>query len=415
MGSSLNSELPPLFVGLSGLAMVLLVVQMPMTAILLSRLLLGPFRRPPLLPQPSRVEHLGTVSIVIPTLNEAHRLEPCLTGVTHQGYEVREILVVDSRSTDGTQELVNVYQAIDPRIRLITDDPLPAGWVGRPWALNYGFYHSSIQSKWILGIDADTYPKTGLVAALVAAMEAENYDLVSLAPQFILKSAGEFWLQPALLMTLIYRFGPVGSPVSHSQRVMANGQCFMIKRDWLTQLKGYETASTSFCDDVTLARNAAQQGARVGFWDGSQLLGVRMYEGIQETWKEWGRSLDLKDAAPMAQIWWDAAFLLGVQSLPWLLVTGFWLVALLNSQPVWPWPIVLLLVVNGGLMLMRLAMQVAIAPVYDWQSSDGKWAFWLAPLADGAAVLRIVLSSLRTPTEWRGRHYDAQPGSYRGG
>jgi dolichol-phosphate mannosyltransferase len=34
--------------------------------------------------------------------------------------------------------------------------------------------------------------------------------------------------------------------------------------------------------------------------------------------------------------------------------------------------------------------------------------FWLSPLADPLAVLRIILSAIHTPTQWRGRQYGPQ-------
>ncbi|WP_263970615.1 2'-O-glycosyltransferase CruG [Leptolyngbya sp. KIOST-1] len=394
------------FPWLSAVAVLVFAVQVPMVAVLLSRLMQGPFRRSPLTPAAPTLDQLGSVSVVVPTLNEASRLRPCLEGLGRQSYELREVLVVDSRSTDGTQALVNDYQSYDPRLRLLEDDPLPQGWVGRPWALDYGFRHTAAASTWVLGIDADTQPQPGLVAALAQAMTAEGYDLVSLAPRFILKHPGECWLQPALLITLVYRFGPAGSPSGSPQRVMANGQCFMVRRSLLEQLDGYRSASASFCDDVTLARHAAALGARVGFWDGSRLLKVRMYDGMAETWREWGRSLDLKDAASRAQVWWDLAFLALVQGLPWLLVPGLWLV-----QQLWPgsWslPLRLLWGLNLGLVAVRVGMQAAIASAYDLKAAPGAWAFWLSPLADPAAVVRIGLSSLRRPTQWRGRQYSS--------
>lgn len=377
-----------------------------MVAVLLSRLMQGPFRRPPLAPERPNLALLGTVSVVVPTLNEADRIRPCLEGLIRQGYEVREILVVDSRSTDDTRSVVSAYQAHDPRLRLLEDDPLPQGWVGRPWALDYGFRQTSTASTWVLGVDADTQPQPGLVAALAKAMDREGYDLVSLAPRFILKHPGEFWLQPALLMTLVYRFGPAGSPSGSAQRVMANGQCFMVRRSLLAQLNGYQVAARSFCDDVTLARYAAARGAKVGFWDGTRLLKVRMYEGMAETWREWGRSLDLKDAAPAAQVWWDWLFLAFVQGLPWVIVPGVLAVQLLLPAA-WSLPLQLLLIVNVSLLLVRLGMQAAVASAYDRQGAPGAWAFWLSPLADLAAVARIGLSSLRRPTQWRGRRYPA--------
>ncbi len=342
--------------------------------------------------------------MVVPTLNEANRLGPCLEGLTLQSYVLREILIVDSQSTDGTQALVKTIQQQDPRLRLLSDGPLPTGWVGRPWALDYGFRHSASASTWILGIDADTRPQPGLVAALAQAMEDQGYDLVSLAPQFILKTPGEFWLQPALLITLVYRFGAAGTGPGTSQRVMANGQCFMVRRELLERLGGYQAARSSFCDDVTLARYAAAQGARVGFWDGSKLLQVRMYEGMAETWREWGRSLDLKDASPPLQLWGDWVFLVLVQGLPWLLAPS--LMALrLWAEPIWCLPLGLLLGLNLGLLGLRLGLQGAIAGAYYFDKAPGRWAFWLSPLADIAAVVRIGLSSWQRPRQWRGRQY----------
>ena len=387
---------------MSAIALTLLFLQLPAVMVLLSRLLKGPTRRRPLQPKPAKPDQTGTVSVVVPTLNEAERIGPCLEGLAQQTDAVREILVVDSRSTDGTPNLVKAAQEKDARFRLLTDDPLPPGWVGRPWALHYGYTHSSSESQWVLGIDADTQPQPGLVASLISAAETEGYDLVSLAPRFILKTPGELWLQPALLMTLVYRFGPAGAADDGAERVMANGQCFLCRRELLDRLGGYTVAKSSFCDDVTLAREAAKAGATVGFWDGSLLLKVRMYEGLQETWREWGRSLDLKDASSPLQVWSDLLFLACVQALPWLSLPV--LLGLFVASPT-------LLVkgalgLNVGLIVVRCALQFAILGSYDLSQARGKWFFWLSPLADPLAVLRIGLSSFRTPTRWRGRQYD---------
>ncbi|MEO0948799.1 MAG: glycosyltransferase family 2 protein, partial [Cyanobacteria bacterium J06641_5] len=50
---------------------------------------------------------------------------------------------------------------------------------------------------------------------------------------------------------------------------------------------------------------------------------------------------------------------------------------------------------------------LAIAGSYDRKApTSGGWLFWLSPLADPLAVLRIYLSGLRRPKSWRGRSYD---------
>ncbi|MEN9518888.1 MAG: hypothetical protein RLZZ381_1476 [Cyanobacteriota bacterium] len=376
----------------------ILISQIVATAILLSRLLKGAKRRSPLLPQPAEPDFMGTVSVVVPTLNEADRIMPCLTGLSQQSYELREAIIVDSNSQDGTPDIVKAARQNDPRLRLITDDPLPTGWVGRPWALHTGYLHISPHSKWFLGIDADTKPQPGLIASLVKVAESEGYDMVSLAPQFILQYPGEWCLQPALLMTLLFRFDSAGVDAVNSSRVMANGQCFLCRRAVLEKLDGYTSAAGSFCDDVTLARNIAAAGYKVGFFDGSKVIKVRMYEGAKETWNEWGRSLDLKDAANPAQVWGDLLFLLCVQALPLpLLLLTSYLLYLGNSYPI----VFILFSLNAFLFLLRYGMLIAIAPSY----SSSSWFFWLSPLADQLAVLRIFLSSLKKPTTWRGRSY----------
>jgi len=49
---------------------------------------------------------------------------------------------------------------------------------------------------------------------------------------------------------------------------------------------------------------------------------------------------------------------------------------------------------------------LAIALSYDTTGASGKWLFWLSPLADPLAFLRILISALNQPTQWRGRKYE---------
>jgi dolichol-phosphate mannosyltransferase len=381
--------------------LVLLVFQGVSTLILLARLWRGARRFAPLKPEWADAAMLSKVSVVVPTLNEVNRIDGMLAGITRQTYEVREILVVDSNSEDGTREKVKDMAENDPRISLLTDPPLPDGWVGRPWALHNGFLASSPDSDWILGIDADTQPQWGLIPSLLKFADNNKYDVLSLSPQFILKSAGEWWLQPALLMTLLYRFESSGVNAITPETVMANGQCFLIKRQVLEDLGGYAIASSSFCDDVTLARRAAQKGYKVGFADGAKVIKVRMYEGFWETWREWGRSLDLKDASSKVQLWSECVFLALVQGLP-LPITIFGAFSF-NCYDFLTFK--LLFALNLFLVLIRFALLSAIAPSYESNKSVGKWLFWLSPTADILAVARIFISALNKPTKWRGRLY----------
>ncbi len=383
--------------------LLLAAVQFAALFLLLSRLSRGRTRRAPVPPALAPMPD-ARVSVVLATLNEAARIGPCLEGLMRQGPELLEVLVVDSRSSDGTGDVVLAAAARDPRIRLLHDDPLPAGWVGKVWALETGLREA--RGDWMLGVDADTQPEPGMVAAVVQAATTDRYDVVSFGPRFAGMSAAERWLQPALLTTLVYRFGPAGEPSPDPDRVMANGQCFLARRELLVREGGYAPSRLSFCDDVTLARHLARRGARVGFLDGSRIISVRAYTSAAEMWREWGRSLDLKDASTPVRQWADFVFLALVQGLPIPVLLLYGLVPPFRTLPAASW----LAAISAVIFAVRLLFQYALRNSYERRGLS----FWLSPLADPAAAFRIFLSTVRTPTRWRGRSYDelaAEPGA----
>ena len=378
--------------------LLLSAIQLAALAVLLARLWPGRNRLPPVPPLIDGGAP-GAVSIVVAALNEAHRIGPCLEGLAAQGAVVREILVVDSGSHDDTAALVLAAAERDPRIHLLRDPPLPPGWVGKVWALQHGLQHAS--GEWVLGIDADTAPHAGLAAGALHAAIRHHYDAASIAPRFRMSTAAERWLQPALLVTLVYRFGAAGTDAS-GERVMANGQCVLARRSTLLGVGGYTSARASFSDDVTLARHLARTGHRVGFLDGSRLYDVRSYSSAREAWREWGRSLDLKDSTSLVRQWGDVIFLAVVQGtpVPVLITLAFlaWLRPAFSLSAAMP-----LLASSMALLAVRVLLQRALAPSY----AERGLAFWLSPLADPLAALRILVSTLRRPKSWRGRKYSA--------
>ena len=124
------------------------------------------------------------------------------------------------------------------------------------------------------------------------------------------------------------------------------------------------------------------------------------YTSARETWREWGRSLDLKDASTRARQWGDVIFLALVQGtpLPVLLAAALGQTAgHAGSRAV--------IVTSASLALVRVMLQFALAGSYERRGL----AFWLSPTADPLAALRILLSTIRRPTRWRGRRVVRAP------
>ena len=59
--------------------------------------------------------------------------------------------------------------------------------------------------------------------------------------------------------------------------------------------------------------------------------------------------------------------------------------------------------VNVALLSIRILLQFGLAGSY----AERHWTFWLSFTADPVAAVRIVLSSLKRPRQWRTRHYDS--------
>ena len=374
--------------------LILVLVQFAALWLLVVRLAPGRTRRPPVEPRAAGLTGT-TVSVIVATLNEGKRLAPCLEGLHCQGDPMIEVIVIDSRSRDQTPALVRSMAERDARFRLENDPPLPADWIGKVWALQHGLGLAT--GDWILGMDADTEAHPGMVAGAVSAAQALGYDVVSFSPQFADMTAAEQFVQPSMLLTLVYRFGAAGISDPAPETVMANGQCFLARRSTLLAHGGYEAAKLSWADDVTLARALAKRGVRVGFLEGSRLYRVRAYESVGHMWREWGRSFDLSDATTRVAQWRDVAFICLVQGMPWCVLLAFLLGAVQATAPLTlAW-----LRINQLLIVIRLLMLIALWGSYEQRSLG----FWLSPFSDPVAAWRLLLSTMRRPRDWRGRTY----------
>jgi dolichol-phosphate mannosyltransferase len=335
------------------------------------------------------------VSVIVPVLDEEHRLGPCLAGLTRQGATVREILVVDGGSDDGTDEVVETWADRDPRIRLIDARPVPAGWNGKPWGLNVGTIHSNVGSRWLLTIDADVRPQSTLVSSLLAHAARHRLGALSVATPQRVTSKREAPVHSSLLATLVYRYGIPGQVFDDPEAVQANGQCFLIERSALEAAGGFAAVARSLVEDVTLARRCVRAGVRYGFFEpevGGSLVTVEMYSNWYDALNNWSRSLPMRDRESGAN--WagrivDMVFTMGAP-VPMLALAATW-----HRMPFRS----LVVRFNVALLLIRIGTQAGMARAYVQVSAT----HWLAVLLDPIAVAILLRQARRHEHQWRGR------------
>src|SRR5438445_3754025 len=68
-------------------------------------------------------------------------------------YPDLEVIAVDDRSRDATGRILDEFAAAHPCLRVVHVAELPAGWLGKPHALQKAYEAST--GEWLLFTDAD--------------------------------------------------------------------------------------------------------------------------------------------------------------------------------------------------------------------------------------------------------------------
>jgi dolichol-phosphate mannosyltransferase len=317
----------------------------------------------------------ASITAIVPVLDEAARIAPCLSGLVRSGPEVGEILLVDGGSRDETLAIVRRFAKADPRVRAIDASPVPPGWNGKAWGLDVGLRAANPAAQWILTVDADVRPAAGLPAAMVAHANVRHVAALSVATRQLLADPLQAVLHPAMLATLIYRFGLPGREATRVGDVQANGQCFLATRALLLEHGAFGNVRASRCEDVTLAR---------------ALVAVLMHADWRETWCNWPRSLTLRDRFARFGGWPGILDVLLVQALPLPLLAALAFAHASGSAT---------FAVAAALVLMRAGVLAGAARAY----VAPPWTYWLSPLADLPVALALIAAALRRRHTWRGR------------
>ena len=329
-----------------------------------------------------------SVTAIVPVLDEALRLGPALDALCAHGPILGSILVVDGGSRDDTRAVVEHARSGDPRVRWIDASPVPPGWNGKAWGLASGLAASDETDEWIATIDADVRTSPALLDSLVAFARTARLDALSVATHQVVDDALDGMLHPALLATLVYRYGRPGAVAKTPAGVQANGQCFLARRAALAGTQAFGEARNSRCEDVTVARMLVRAGFAVGFFETAAPVTVQMYANWRETLRNWPRSLPVVDDTARIEPLWRLAEAALVQAAPLLLLAT-------GGRRLDP----RLRALNVGLLLGRLGVLVGMRAAYTRVPPT----YWLSPLLDAPAIVTLMVSLLRRRHHWRGR------------
>src|SRR5205085_1037843 len=135
------------------------------------------------LPKAKQLPTIGAnkgCSVVIAARDEEARIENTIRHLLAQTGVDLELIVVDDRSTDRTNEILRQFALEDARLRVKRVDVLPEGWLGKCHACHLAANEAT--REWVLFTDADCWLKPDVIARAINVAERERADHLTLMP-----------------------------------------------------------------------------------------------------------------------------------------------------------------------------------------------------------------------------------------
>ena len=236
-------------------------------------------------PDPRDDGPVSAVPVLVPARDEQGRVGSCVRSLVGQD-GVGRVVVLDDASQDRTADEARAAGA-----EVVPGQPLPAGWLGKPWACAQLAELAGVADVLVF-VDADVQLAPGAVAAAVRLLRRSGLDIVCAAPQQDAVTAAERLVQPLMqwswLTTLPLR---VAERSPRPSLTSAIGQFVVVRRTALERAGGFAAARGAVLDDLALVRAVKAAGGRGGVVDGSTLARCRMYDGWPALRDGYGKSL----------------------------------------------------------------------------------------------------------------------------
>ena len=221
------------------------------------------------------------ISVLIPARNEEKNIGNILTDLQKQKYSNIEIIVFNDQSTDETQKIVQAFADTDSRIKLINSEALPAGWLGK----NYACHSLSKVAKgsFLQFIDADVRLSGTIIGDVWAKTKKQKLALLSIFPEQIMKSGGE-WISVPIMNYILLSLLPLVL-VYRSKKpslAAANGQFMFFNAKIYKHFFPHKIMKSEKVEDIKIARFLKKHNLKTACLTGNKNVSCRMYRNYSE-------------------------------------------------------------------------------------------------------------------------------------
>jgi glycosyltransferase involved in cell wall biosynthesis len=229
---------------------------------------------------PAETADCPRVSVVFAARDEAEKLPAALGSMLAMDYPDFEVIAVDDRSQDGTAQILDDAAQRNPRMKVVHVRELPAGWLGKPHALEKGSERAT--GEWLLFTDADVHFAPEVLRRAMAVARRDALDHLSLLAKIDLSG---FWETVATLYFGVgFAFGvePWRVPAPESRRYMGAGYFQLVRRSAYETIGTHRRLALEVVDDMKLGKLVKLGGFRSGVAVAESLVHLRWNRGLRE-------------------------------------------------------------------------------------------------------------------------------------
>ena len=215
------------------------------------------------------------VSLIFAARDEEEKLPAALKKLD---YPALEIIAVNDRSTDRTGEILREASRRNSRLQIITVEALPAGWLGKPHALQQAYEKST--GEWLLFTDADVQFRPDAIRRAIAMVWARDLDHLTLMGDLEMKGFWEKTVLTFFSLGFYLATNPRGVSNPRSAAYLGIGAFQLLRRSAYEGVGTHRRLAMEVVDDMKLGKIVKQAGFRSGTALAEDYVSVRWHAGL---------------------------------------------------------------------------------------------------------------------------------------
>lgn len=220
-----------------------------------------------------------SITLIFAARDEEEKLPRALATLAKIEYPSLEIVAVNDRSSDATAAVLSKAAQRDSRLRVVTVESLPEGWLGKPHALQKAYEASS--EEWLLFTDADVCFKPDSLRRAMSMAQSLGVDHLTLMGDVEMHS---FWERTALtFFALGFYIGTNPTAVSdpNSSAYLGVGAFQLVKRSVYEASGTHRRLAMEVVDDLKLGKIVKRSGFRSAVGLAGDYVSVRWHAGMR--------------------------------------------------------------------------------------------------------------------------------------